>query len=145
MTANEGGLKVEYYVETRDQEGTLVSMGAADKPLVLEVSTGTVVRERPPPLKPWTFWTAAGITAVAGLGTGAAALLTYRAQQDYNSYVNGTGTLDAGTIQSKANTGKQLALGTNVGLGVTAVGLVASVLVSRFVNWDNIPEPQKEQ
>ena len=141
LTTNDSGMKVEYYVETRDAEGTLVTLGSQEKPLTLEVSAGTVVRERPPPLSPWVFWSLATTTVVLGAGTGVAALLTHNAQTDYNTYVHGTGTLDAGTIQSKATAGQHLATATNIGLGATAVGLVASVLVTRFINWDHVPDP----
>lgn len=141
LTTNDTGMKVEYYVETRDAEGALVTLGSPERPLLLEVTAGSVVRERPPPLSPWVFWTTATATVVLGAGTGVAALLTHSAQNDYNTYVHGAGTLDAGTIQSKATNGEHLATATNVGLGATAVGLVASVLVTRFINWDHVPDP----
>jgi hypothetical protein len=144
LTANPGGMKVEYYVETRDAEGSLVSMGSSDKPMILEVSAGTVIRERPPPLQPWIFWTLTGTTVALGAATGTLALLTHNAQNDYDTYVNGTGVLDAGTIQTKATDGQRLALATNIGLSATAVGVVSTAVVAWFINWSHVPDPSAQ-
>jgi hypothetical protein len=140
QTTNADGLKLEYYVESRDAQGPLVTRGSADKPLALEVSAGTTVRERPPPLAPWAFWLSSGVTAAAALSTGGLAFATHQAQQNYNTYVSGP-VLDAGALQTKAQSGQRLALGTNIGIGVTAAGVVVTAIISRFVNWDHVPEP----
>jgi hypothetical protein len=87
------------------------------------------------------FWTLATTTAVLGAGTATAALLTNSAQSNYTSYVNGSGTLDASTIQSKAQAGQRLATVTNVGIGATAVSLVATGVIAFFVNWSHVPDP----
>lgn len=144
LTVNPSGMKLEYYVETRDSEGSLVTLGSADKPLLLEVTAGTTVRERPPPLSPWVFWTLATTTVVLGAGTATAALLTSNAQSNYTSYVNGSGALSASTIQSKAQAGQHLATVTNVGIGATAVSLVATGVVAFFVNWSHVPDPRTD-
>lgn len=141
VTANPSGKALEFYVEARDGEGSLAGKGRAQEPLRIDLSPGTSVRERPPPLSPWLFWTGVGTTLAAGVATGGAALLTRQVQSNRDAYVGREPLLEASRLEDFASEGRRWALLTNVGLGVTGALLVATGVTSRFVNWDGVPDP----
>jgi hypothetical protein len=140
VTANEQGLLLEYYVETRDKNGALVTMGTEKDPLRLEVTPGMVIRERPPPLGKQWFFIGLGTTGVAGLATGLVALAERSAQGDYTRYAGGSGLLDAATLSQKASSTRSLARDTNILMGVTAGLTILTAITIPFTNWSDVPD-----
>lgn len=82
--------------------------------------------------RPTRFWASLGATGVLMVGTGIAAVLTRDAKSDYESEIGSIDTLD-GKLQRIDDAGqkyKRLALYTDIGIGLTAVGLITTIVFS---------------
>ncbi len=76
------------------------------------------------------FWTSAAATGLLAVGTGVAALQTLRARDVYNEQFNMVPN-QASNIKISAENYRQLALVTDIGIGLTLVGAISTVLLGR--------------
>jgi tetratricopeptide (TPR) repeat protein len=110
---------------------------------VVEVDLISLTADRPPDRDPivetryrrntgrsTAFWTSATVTALVALGTGYSA---YRTQETRNRYELELAKVpnEAATIERVGEDLRQLALITDVGLGLTAIGVISTVLLAR--------------
>src|SRR5262249_29773949 len=63
--ASPNGFTFEYFLETRDQEGPLLTHGSKTNPMLVQVFPGAVA-QKPPPLSRLPFVLAASVTLAAG-------------------------------------------------------------------------------
>ncbi len=139
VTANDGGATLEFYVETADADGALLTAGSSAAPLTAALAPGQVDHSAPPPLRPWAVWTGAG-TGVVLLATGAAfgAGMAF-VQQDYHQQM----TLSIEVPQPGADAVAKQAFGTTLawvangfyvasGVAVVATGVMAAF----FTDWE---------
>jgi|CXWL01.1.fsa_nt_gi hypothetical protein len=133
FTASETGFKLEYYVETKDAKGTLLTVGNATMPVGLSVSPGSSITAAPPPLPRWAFVSGATATAIAGISAGVFGVMFNAEQSRHNQL---TGEVQGADVVARINRGNTLAAATNVSLIVTgATALVTGILVP-FTDWD---------
>lgn len=138
VTANQGGAQLEFYVETSDQDGALLTRGSAAAPLVADIAPGLVDHSAPPPLPPWAVWTGAGSSAAllaAGVGFGAGMLVV---QQEYSAQVALAVDVpqQGSDVMAKLRLGEALAWTANslyVASGVAALGTTVAALF--FTDW----------
>ncbi|MCC7072257.1 MAG: hypothetical protein IT383_13095 [Deltaproteobacteria bacterium] len=139
VTANPGGATLEFYVETADAAGPLLSAGSATAPLTAALTPGQVDHSAPPPLQPWVVWTGAGISA-ALLATGAsfgAGMLVV--QQDHRQQAELSVEVPqlAPELKTKETLGISLAWtadGLFIASGVAALATGAAALF--FTDWE---------
>ena len=139
FTANEKDFELEYYVETLDPAGPLLTLGTARAPQKIAIAAGALSRATPPPLPRWLFFTGAGVTVVTGLAAGGLGLAFNTTQEDYRLHAAGPGDVSGAQLAQKARAGVQLAIATNAALITAAVALVATAVMAPFVNWANEP------
>jgi hypothetical protein len=138
-TANEGGLVVEFYVDTRSSENDkLLQAGDEASPLRIDVAPGSADRAPPPPLEPWTVWTGVGVTAAIGVAAAATGVSTLMLELESEAlYAAGTldDPADGAFLQSQERTGEALALTTNILLGAAGATALATLVAVPFTNW----------
>jgi hypothetical protein len=139
FTASEQGFALEYYVETLDPSGTLLSLGTEHAPKRIEVTAGRLKPVSPPPLPRWAFFTGVGVTAVSGVAAGGLGLALSSTQGSYRQQTAASGVIDGAQLARQARTGEQLATATNAALITAGVALVATAVMAPFVNWRNEP------
>ena len=138
VTANDGGTELEFYIETTDADGPLLTRGSAAQPLRAAIAPGQVDRSAPPPLPPWAVWAGAGSTAAllaAGAGFGVGVIVV---QQQYDA--QGVLAVDVpqqgADLTAKSALGDTLAWTANslfVASGVLALG--TSIAAVFFTDW----------
>ncbi len=138
FTASERGFALEYYVETLDPHGALLTLGTEREPKKIEIAPGSMRQSRPP-LPRWAFFTGVGVTAVTGLGAGGLGLALNTTQADYRAHANAPGNIDGAQLAQKARAGDLLAVATNAALVTAGVALVATAVMAPFINWSNEP------
>src|SRR5207244_1753681 len=84
-TADEKGFTLEYYVESSDAKGALLSQGNAATPLKADVSAGTVISGKPPPVHRGVFWSMLGLTLAGGAASGASAIAFLMIQNQWKA------------------------------------------------------------
>ncbi len=137
-TVNADGAQMLFVVESFDNEGTLVSAGSNDAPMVAEISPGTIDRSSPPPLPPWSIVLAAAVTtgvAAAAVGAGVG-VLTVQAQYDEQAQLSVRTPQPANELHDKRQLGELLAITTNSLLVAAGVGVLATgVAAVFFTDW----------
>jgi hypothetical protein len=136
-TADEKGFTLEYYVESSDAKGPLLSQGNAATPLKAEVSAGTLVSGRPPPVHRGVFWALLGLTLGGAGASGAAAVSTLMLQNQWRAL---DGVQEGGTVVALQNRGYAAATSTNVALVVTGVLAVVTAVLIPFTDFDASPQ-----
>ena len=137
FTADEKGFRLEYYVETLDPQGPLLSLGNARQPRRIEISAGSLRRATPPPLPRWVFFTGVGLTAATGAAAGGLGLALSNTQADYKLKAAAAGEINGAVLAERARTGGQLATATNAALITAGIALLATAVTIPFVNWSN--------
>jgi hypothetical protein len=133
FTVNKEGLRLEYFVETLDSKGPLLTLGDARAPVGISVSPGDRV-VAPPPLPRWAFVSSATLTAVAGASAGALGVM-FNVEQ--NRHRQATGDLSGSEVVARIDRGNTLASATNVALIVTGVTAILTGVLFPFTNWDD--------
>jgi hypothetical protein len=132
-TADPTGFRLEYYVETSDAKGPLLTQGSAKQPFHIDISAGSVQSGKPPPVHRGVFWAGFGLTLASGAATGALALTTMFVQKQYS---NEHGTVQGADLLALERRGSTAATGTNIALGITgALALITAILIP-FVDWE---------
>lgn len=137
FTASESGFAMEYYVETADSEGPLVTAGSVASPLITDLTSGTVERAVPPPLPRWAFFATAGAAAALAVAGGAFGLATSSTQGSYQELLDeGQGSpVDGARLTEVREQGEFRATATNLFLGTAAVATVAAAVMYPFTNF----------
>lgn len=135
FTSDEKGFVLEYYVDTADAKGVLLTMGTGPDPKRIDVSAGTLAQAQPPPLPKWAWFAGAGVTALIGATAGGAGIAFNNTQSDYTRRVSGGGEVDGADLKKREGWGNSLATATNVSLIAAGVALVATAVMTPFVNW----------
>ncbi|OGQ17133.1 MAG: hypothetical protein A2138_23750 [Deltaproteobacteria bacterium RBG_16_71_12] len=147
VTANQGGAELEFFVETSDQHGPLLTRGSVAAPLVSAITPGQVDRSAPPPLPPWAVWAGAGSSAAllaAGVGFGAGMLVV---QQDYTAQAALAVEVpqQGSELTAKRTLGEALAWTADslfIASGVAA--LTTAVAAMFFTDWQGRAAAQEE-
>lgn len=97
----------------------LISLAAMSEPAAAESSTSSA------------FWVSAGTTGLLLAGTGVAAILTSKAKSDHEADVNTVGDIPPEdklrAISDSADKYKRMALYTDIGIGLSIVGVATTV------------------
>lgn len=139
ITANDAGAMLEFYVETADEDGPLLTAGTALAPLTASLTPGQVDRSAPPPLQPWAVWTGVGASAAllaAGGAIGAGMLVVqrdYTQQLELSTQEPQLGS-DAVTKEALGITLAWTANGFYLASGVAAVATGVAALF--FTDWE---------
>jgi hypothetical protein len=134
VTANEGGFKLQYYVETADSAGPLLRMGSAELPQEILVSAGQVPKRRFAPIGKGVFFTGVGLTVALGLAAGGLGAAFNINQNEYRQLGSSSGTIDGARLAALGDTTKTYALFTNVALISAGVALVATAIMLPLTN-----------
>lgn len=143
VTANGGGATLEYFVEAVDARGVLLQRGDAQTPLAVELTAGDVGKALP---RAWYHGalTATLVSTAATLGLGAAALVAERSHAALATPMpmllpgdNGISSQDWKTSQLTA---ERLIASTLIGVGVTAIFAIVTVVLSRYVEQADSPD-----
>ena len=137
FTADENGFTLEYYVETADDEGPLLSIGTALLPKTLPISAGALFTERPKPVARGVFIASATTTGVLGLAGGALAIWFNISQANYRTMAQGQ--VDGSKLVAAARQGEGLATATNVVLITAGAALLTTIVLSTLTNFS--PDP----
>jgi hypothetical protein len=132
FTVDPNGFALEYYVETADQKGTLLSDGTARAPLRIDVAAGKL-QGAPKPLHRGILIGGFALAAACGI-TWAGLYSGFRSTQDqYNGL---KGEVPGATTVSLSGRGNSLALASNiVGFGALGIALLTALLIP-FVDFD---------
>ncbi len=137
FTADETGFALEYYVETADADGPLLSLGTALSPKTITILAGTLFTERPKPVPRGVFIASASVTGVLGVAAGVLAILFNTTQSNYRSLAQGQ--VEGAVLVSTARQGEVLATATNATLIACGAGLLTTIVLSTLTNFS--PEP----
>lgn len=122
--------------------GSNSSSNSSSLPIVPNPVGRPVENERPSRGLGAGFWAGAATTVVLGVGTGAAAVLTMRAQADYDDELKKAPNTEA-RLEAANDKLKRMALITDVGIGLTAAaGIVTIVLAIRGAGANEAPRSQ---
>jgi hypothetical protein len=135
-TADEKGFTLEYYVESADAKGALLSEGSAQAPLKVDISAGSLQSGKPPPVHRGVFWAAFAFTLAGGAASGALALTTMFLQRQYSGMM---GTVQGAELAALERRGRTTADGTNIALVITGVFAIVTAVLIPFVDWDAAP------
>ncbi len=138
FTADDHGFTLEYYVETADNEGPLLTAGTALEPKTLPISAGALLTERPKPVARGVFIASAAATGGLGLAAGVLAVFFNLNQANYRSMAQGQ--IDGAKLVATARTGDALATATNATLIAGGTALVATIVLATLTNFH--PEEQ---
>ncbi|MDX2014042.1 MAG: hypothetical protein SFW67_27845 [Myxococcaceae bacterium] len=136
LTASEAPYTLEYLVTTADSEGPLLALGTTAAPLTLSVKAGQVPTTAFKPVSKGAFWSVFGLTAALGVATGVTGLLFNQEQAAYREASRQPSAVGS-VLSQQAERGQAFAEVTNVLLIVTAVSLVAMLVLlplTRFVD-----------
>ncbi|MFO0598412.1 MAG: hypothetical protein U0228_24110 [Myxococcaceae bacterium] len=139
FTATSSGFPLEYYVETADRAGPLLTVGAERLPKTIAVAPG-LVETRFKPIHPAVTVTTLVLTALAGLAAGAFALSFNLAQADYRRYTANGATVAGSELVARARTGQTLAYGVDASLVALGVGVVANAILLPLTDFDPAPK-----
>ena len=132
-TADEKGFTLEYYVETSDAKGPLLSQGSAALPLKLEVSAGKAQSGKPPPVSRKVFFSMLGMTLGGAAVSGALGIATKLMERQYQGL---SGMQMGSEVLALERRGDATALAANIGWIVTgALAIVTAILVP-LTDWD---------
>lgn len=131
LTVNDAGLRLEYFVETRDAKGTrLLMKGAEASPLLLEVAPGQLP---PPRLKsPAWFGIATGATVASGVALGVVGGLFLDTQGHYSAAPLFS---DARMHKATLERGDQLGLAATGLIVSTSVLAALAIVLALFTEW----------
>jgi hypothetical protein len=137
------GFTLEYYVQANDASGPLTTIGSQAKPQAVIITSGETVREHPPPVPRWAFYTGLGATGVLGVGAAVSGLELQHAQNQYAQLITMAQqqVVSGDAFASQQRTGQRYATLTNVALVGTAVAAVVTAILIPFVNWDGVNIP----
>lgn len=124
FTASSGGFGLEYFIETADGAGPLLSVGTQLAPKSLPVTAGLVETRAFKPVHPTVTWVSFSLAVAAGLAAGAFAVAFNVEQGQYKQLASGSSVVEGATLAEHARTGATLATGVNaslIGFGVTAI------------------------
>jgi hypothetical protein len=121
-TATERDTSLQYYVQTLDENGPLLTLGNANTPLQIAISQGLFEPERKRPIPRWAFFTGVGATAVLGLASGGLAYSLQVTQQDFRTKAatDGYPGRQLVALEAKGNALATVTTGSLIGLGVAA-------------------------
>lgn len=139
VTANESGAELEFFVETTDAAGPLLTRGSASEPLRAALAPGQVDHSDPPPLPPWAIWIGAGTSGalLAAGGAFGAGVLILQQQYDAQGELAVSVPQQGSDMKALANTGTAFSWTANslfVASGVAAVTTLAAGLF--FTDWE---------
>ncbi len=135
VSANSGGLTLDYYVETADTEGALQTLGRATEPRALVFSEGQVEVPRRPPLPRWAFGIAAGATAVSATVAGLFFYSYQQSQEAFTRYANSPTGLSFQFVEDRRAEGQLAASRATAALITAGVVLAITGVVALFVDW----------
>lgn len=132
VTASEKGFTFEYYVETADTQGVLLTRGTSLVPQRLPVTPGFVQVATLKPIHRAVFFVSAAFTAALGLAAGGLALAFQAKQAEYQGATPPGGTVDGALVQRLRGEGNTLATATNATLIAGGVALVITAVEAPF-------------
>jgi hypothetical protein len=128
VTADPKGFVMQYFVETVDATGPLLTLGAAATPRSIQVAAGQVPVARFKPIPPALWATSAAVTGVLGAGWGALGISQLMTQSAYTRYVNSAGPISGAVVNQRIAQGQQLTTFTNAAW-ISAVSMLVVTLV----------------
>jgi hypothetical protein len=132
FTADPNGFTLEYYVETADGKGPLLTDGNAKSPRKIDIAAGKL-QGAPPPLHKGIFFTGLALTVATAIAWGGLDIWEQRTQ---SAYSNQMGIVPGAHVQAQAGLGTSLATAVNV-TGFTALGLlVLTAVLIPFTDWE---------
>ena len=136
FTSDEKGFKLEYYIETSDASGPLLTLGTSLMPRAVAVTPGLFTTDRPKPLPRGLFVGGAVATAVLGATAGTLGFLFNRQQASYRAMSSGGGDVAGSSLAAQARLGNTLGTATNVAIISTGVLLVATLVSLPLTRFD---------
>ncbi len=133
FTADDHGFTLEYYVETADTEGPLLSLGTVLMPKTLPILPGELFTERPKPVSRGVFIASAVTTGALGIAGGVLAIFFNVSQANYRTMAQGQ--VDGAKLVAAARSGDTLALATNVVLITGGAALLTTIVLSTLTNF----------
>lgn len=133
FTADPSGFTLEYYVETGDADGPLLTIGNALTPKTVAVTAGALFTQRPKPVPRGVFIASAAATGVLGAATGVLAIMFNVQQSEYRKMAQGQ--VDGAKLVAAAQRGDGLASATNALTIATGVALVTTIVLSTLTNF----------
>lgn len=130
VTASERGFVFEYYVETADAVGVLLTRDSALAPARLPVTAGQLQLKAVKPLPRAAFFTSGGVTVALGIAAGVLGIAFQLKQAEYRAQVPPGATVDAALVQRLRAEGNTLATSTNVVLVAGGVALVTTAVMA---------------
>lgn len=135
LTADEHGFQLEYYVETVDAAGPLLSLGSLQEPKSIPVLAGLVPVARFKPVPRGVFWASFVLTALAGGAAGGFGVAYNNSQYSYRQLTVPGAEVEAATVNARITQGTFFATGTNVSLiSAGALAVITAVLIP-FTNF----------
>lgn len=132
VTASEKGFTFEYYVETADPKGVLLTRGTSLVPQRLPVTPGFVQVANFKPIHRTVFFVSAGVTAALGVAAGGLALAFQAKQDEYRGLTAPGATVDGAVVQRLKGEGTTLGTATNATLIAAGVALVVTAVEIPF-------------
>lgn len=132
-TADEKGFTLEYYVESSDSKGPLLSQGNAALPLKLEVSAGKVQSGKPPPVSRKVFFSMLGLRLGGAAVSGALGITTKLMEGQYQGL---SGTQMGSDVVGLISRGQATATAANVGWIVTGALAIVTAILLPLTDWD---------
>ncbi len=133
FTADQTGFTLEYYVETADADGPLLSVGTLLVPKTLPVLPGELFTERPKPVSRNLFIVSAVSTGALGIAAGLLAVFFNVSQANYRTMAQGQ--VDGAKLVAAAKSGDNLALATNVVMITGGAALLTTIVLSTLTNF----------
>jgi hypothetical protein len=135
VLADEKGFVLEYFIETTDAHGPLLSLGTEARPRNLQVEAGLVPTARFKPVHRGVFWTSTGLTIALGLASGALGVSLVDTQAAYQRFVARAPTVVGSSRNDLVAKGNLLADFTNAAWISAASMAVVTLLLLPFTDF----------
>ncbi len=138
-TASPSGFSLQYFVETRDARGPLLTVGSEAAPLVVEVLPGQVPAQVFKPVPKAVFFGAVGVTGASALAVAGLSVALNLTQSRYQTLANGPAphtVFDTEALVGLGRTGSALAVATNVALVAVSVSMLTTLILGILTKFD---------
>jgi hypothetical protein len=135
FTSDEKGFTLEYFVETLDAKGPLLSVGTEKQPKAVAVSAGVFSTAKPPPLHKGVWFAGLALSAAVGAAAGGVGIAFNDTQTQYKTLAGSPDEVDGARLQALRVRGESLGDATTGLLISTGVAVLATAVMTPFVNW----------
>jgi hypothetical protein len=135
FTSDEKGFTLEYFVETLDAKGPLLTVGTDKAPRSVTVTPGVFSTARPPPLPKGVWFAGLAVSLGLGAAAGGVGIALSDTQNQYRAMAQSGEDVDGAKLTALATRGQSLAEATTGLLISTGVAALATAVMTPFVNW----------